>query len=236
MARVAMCLTLALLVTGCAAQEPLRPTATALTDVRTIAVVVPTDGTFIVIRERARATATPALLFGVAGAAVAAAHNKSADDGERDKLALHVAGLSSRTVFIESFRKAIAAEGMRTVTVLGTEPDAATLRSYDGVLRLVLHEWGLRLAPAAGVERMAPFVEVRTTMVRTKDATSVWDEREVILGPGRHELSALHADHALVRAEITDTLERAGLRVGRQLRSAAAVNLAVGSPEVAASK
>lgn len=217
MARVAMWLTLALLATGCGAHEPLRPTTTALTDVRTIAVVVPTDGSFIVIRERAKATATPAVLFGVVGAAVAAAHNKSADDGERDKLAPHVAGLSTRTVFIESFRKAIATDRARTVTVLGTEPDAATLRSYDGVLRVVLHEWGFRLAPAAGVERMAPFVEVRTTMVRTKDATSVWDERDVILGPGRHELSALHADHALVRTAITDTLEKAGLRVGTQL-------------------
>lgn len=217
MPRVTLWLSLALLATGCGAHEPLRPTAAVLNEVRTLAVVVPTDGTFTVIRERAKATATPALLFGVVGAAVAAAHNKSADDRERDKLAAHVTGLSTRTVFIESFRTAVAAERVRAVTILEAEPDAAALRSYDGVIRLVLHEWGLRLAPAAGAELMAPFVEVRTTMVRTKDAASLWDERDVIVGHGRHELSALQTDHALLRAEIKDTLEKAGLRVATHL-------------------
>ena len=186
-----------------------RPTVSHLAGVQRVAVVVTEDGAFTVVNERAKATATGAVLFGVIGAAVASAANQGMDSEETDKIRPGLTGFSPTPPLRESFVAALKGSGRMEVVDAGDNPDA--------VVRLTVKEWGVRLPSRAISDKLAAFAEIQARMTRAASQDMLWDEHEVSLGNGRHDLAAYRQDAVLLRGELTDTLESAGHRLANLL-------------------
>ena len=114
----------------------LRPTTTSLTGVRRVAVIVTDDGEFTVIKERAKATATGAALFGIVGAVVSSAANQSMDSGEADKVRPGIAGFSPTPALRDSFVDTLKGSGRVDVDVIDSERSLPATKEYDAVVRL----------------------------------------------------------------------------------------------------
>lgn len=192
-----------------------RPTANHLAGVQRVAVVVIEDGAFTVVKERAKATATGAVLFGVVGAAVASAANHSMDREETDKLRPALAGFSPAPTLRDAFVDALKSGGRIDVEVIDAE--RALQGNHDAVIQLAIKEWGVRLPSRAISDRLAAFAEIQARMTRARTHDVLWDEHEVSLGSGRHDLSAYRLDAGLLRTELTDMLQSAGYRLANLL-------------------
>lgn len=193
-----------------------RPTVSHLAGVQRVAVVVAEDGAFTVVKERAKATATGAVLFGVIGAAVASAANQSMDREETDKMRPGLTGFSPAPALRDAFVEALKGSGRLQVEVVDSE---RTLQGqdYDAVIHLTVKEWGVRLPSRAISDKLAAFAEIQARMTRARSQDMLWDEHEVSLGNGRHDLEAYRADAALLRGELTDMLQSAGYRLANLL-------------------
>jgi hypothetical protein len=186
-------------------------------NIKTLAVVIPVDGEFTVVLDRATATATPAFMFGLIGAAVASSHNKSLDNEKVNALAPHLAGFSARTVFIESFRKALTESGqLKETQIFDRHLGGNEAGKYDAIVTLTIKDWGLRL-PAQTEERLAGFIELEAKMSRTKDNQILWDEHDTILGQRRQYFSEYKDDGSMFRSEIEETVKTAGARAATKI-------------------
>lgn len=194
-----------------------RPDAGNLANVRRVAVLVVEDGAFTVVKERAKATATGAALFGIVGAAVSAAANQSMDSGEADKARPGLAGFTPATVLRESFVETLKSSGRVAVDVADSEAGLQALKGHDAIVRLTIKEWGVRLPTRAISDQLAPFVEVQARMSRVPGQDVLWDEHEVALGRGRHDLARYQSDGTLLRSELTETVHEAGYRLANHL-------------------
>lgn len=192
--------------------------ADALREVKKLAVIVPDDGSFTVIRERATATAAPAILFGVIGAAVAAAHNEALDSSAAEALSPHLGGFSSRSELRGILAKTLK-ESVRfsEVQMLDQKLPAAEARKYDAVLTVRIMRWGLRAPAPTESEALAAFAEIQAQMMRVENGETLWEERDTVVGQGRHGLAAYQQDRNLLRQELQDMIEKAGYRVAMQL-------------------
>lgn len=193
-----------------------RPTVSHLTTVQRVAVVVIEDGAFQVVKERAKATATGAVLFGVVGAAVASASNHGMDRDEADKIRPRLGDFSPTAPLRDSFVEALKSSGRLEVDVVDSER-AREGRSHDAVIRLTINDWGIRLPSRAISDQLAAFAEIQARMTRGSSQELLWDEHEVSLGNGRHDLAAYRQDGALLRSELTDMLQSAGFRLANLL-------------------
>ena len=207
----------ALSLTACGPiHTTVRPTVSHLTGVQRIAVVVVEDGAFTVVQERAKATATGAILFGVVGAAVASAANHGMDRDETDKMRPALGDFSPTFSLRDAFVDALKSSGRIEVDVVDSER-ALQGKSPDAIIRLTINEWGVRLPSRAISDHLATFAEIQARMTRTSNQEILWDEHEVSLGSGRHDLAAYRLDAGLLRTELTDMLQSAGFRLANLL-------------------
>jgi hypothetical protein len=207
----------ALLLVACGPiHTTVRPTVNHLAGVQRIAVVVIEDGAFTVIKERAKATATGAVLFGLVGAAVASAANHSMDREEADKLRPGLSDFSPTPPLRDAFVGALKSGGRIDVEVVDSERVLAG-KSHDAIIRLTVNDWGVRLPSRAISDQLAAFAEIQARMTRAGSQEILWDEHEVSLGNGRHDPSAYQQDPGLLRRELTDMLESAGFRLANLL-------------------
>jgi len=197
--------------------QVVQPTTDNLREVKKLALVIPTDGSFTVMMDRATATATPAILFGLVGAAVASAHNQSLDNDKINALTPHLTGFSSRSTFIDSFNQTIKESGRATdIRVFDKELDATKAKQYDAVITLNIRDWGLRLANR-DEERLAGFIELEISMVRAQGNQTLWDEHDTVLGQGRRYFSEYREDANMFRNELRETIQRAGARTATKI-------------------
>lgn len=202
---------------ACGPVSTVRPDADNLANVRRVAVLVVEDGGFMVIKERAKATATGFALFGVVGAAVSSMANRTMDSGEADKVRPGLAGFSPTSVLRESFVETLKSSGRVAVDVADSEAGLQALTGHDAIVRLTIKEWGVRLPNPSISDQMAAFVAVQARMSRVGSQDMLWDEHEVALGRGRHELSQYQSDATLLRNELTETVHDAGYRLANHL-------------------
>jgi hypothetical protein len=193
-----------------------RPTVNHLAGVQRVAVVVVEDGAFTVVKERAKATATGAVLFGLVGAAVASAANHSMDREETDKIRPGLAGFSPAPPLRDAFMGALKSDGRIQVEMVESER-ALQGKDHDVIIQLTIKEWGVRLPSRAISDHLAAFAEIQARMTRARSQETLWDEHEVSLGNGRHDLAAYRHDAALLRSELTDMLQSAGYRLANLL-------------------
>lgn len=182
-----------------------------------LAVVMPGEGSFTVVVDRATATAAPAVLFGLVGAAIAPAHNSSRDKDKANALAPYVGGISIRSIFQESFGKTFKDGGSFTeIRFFDRELKDDERRQFDAILALTFKDWGLRLRNQND-ERLAGFFELQAKMWRTRDEHVLWDEYESILGQGRRHFSEYQQDKTLFVSEIKETVTSAGYRLAAKI-------------------
>lgn len=186
-------------------------------NVKRLAVVVPNDGSFTVLLDRATATTAPAVLFGLIGAAVAAAHNTSLDNDKMTSLGPQLTDFSARAIFVESFSKTLKDSGrLSEWQMFDKAPEGNEVERFDAVLTMNIKNWGLRL-PAREEEKLAGFIELETKMSRIKDGQMLWDEHDTFIGQRRHYFSEYKDDGNMFRSEIKETIQNAGLRMATRI-------------------
>ena len=202
-----------LLVSCGPVHQAIQPSAETIRGLNRIAVVVPSDGAFIVFLDRATATPAPAVLFGLIGAAIASAHNESRDTERMTALNPHLAGFSARETFVGAFSQAMKQAGKdKDVQLFDQVPDSTETTKFDAVLTFKINYWGLRLANR-DEERLAPFVELQTKLIRSADSQPLWDMHDTFLGQKRAYLSDYKEDGAMLRNEMKETIANAGTRM-----------------------
>jgi hypothetical protein len=193
-----------------------RPTVSHLAGVQRVAVVVAEDGAFTVVKERAKATATGAVVFGLVGAAVASAANHGMDREEADRIRPGLTGFSPASPLRDAFVGALKGGGRIEVDVVESER-LLQGQDHDAIIRLTIKDWGVRLPSRAISDKLAAFAEIEARMTRGRSQEVLWDEHEVSLGNGRHELAAYRQDAVLLRGELTEMLQGAGYRLATLL-------------------
>jgi len=184
--------------------------------VKTMAIVIPREGDFTVIYERAKHTGTPYAFFGLVGTAAANMYNDSLDKDNTNAVEQHLSGLSCRSVFMGLFSKTLADSG-RFVQVFDKDLEANEVAKYDAVLTLRIESWGLRLVQRSQGEALAAFVELEAKMVRTQGGQVLWDAHDTVLGKAMYPLGSYQRDGELLRRNIRETLESAGSRMANTL-------------------
>jgi hypothetical protein len=178
---------------------------------------MPGEGSFTVVVDRATATAAPAVLFGLVGAAIASAHNSSRDNDKANALAPYVGEISNRSILQESFGKTFKDGGSFTeISFFDRELKDDERRQFDAILALTFKDWGLRLRNQND-ERLAGFFELQAKMWRTRDDQILWDEYESILGQGRRHFSEYQQDKNLFVSEMKETVASAGYRLAAKI-------------------
>jgi len=197
--------------------QSIQPTADDIRSLKRIAVVIPNDGEFIVLLDRATATPAPAVLFGLVGAAIASAHNASRDTEKMTALNPHLTDFSARATFAETFGQTLNVSGRQNnVYLLEAPPDDNESKNFDAVLTFNILTWGLRL-PNRDEERLAPFIELETTLRRSSDNQTLWDMHDTFLGQKRTFFSDYKEDAPMLRKELKETVANAGARMATKI-------------------
>lgn len=221
MHRIILALLAAAVATGCASGGGVRPTTITLRDVKTIALVVPDEGEFTVVKARAGTNATAAaaiggLIGGMIVDAISSKIDRSRDAKDAESLAGYVRDFSAAGALRNAFGKTLNGAMPVRVEILAKEPDVTERQGYDAVAVLSIKSWGLKLARSEP-ERLSTFVELSTIMVRTGTAEKMWDEHDTVFGYGRHHLATYREDSGLLRQELGETIERVASTVAAQL-------------------
>lgn len=197
--------------------QAVQPTAEDIRNLKRIAVVVPNEGAFLVLLDRATATPAPAVLFGLVGAAIASAYNESRDTEKMTALTPNVTGVSTRATFADGFTQRLKDSGRQNdIRLLDAPPDENATKTFDAVLTFNIKTWGLRLANR-DEERLAPFVEVETILRRSSDGHTLWNMHDTFLGQKRAYFSDYKENAAMFRNEMKDTVANAGARMAMRI-------------------
>jgi len=195
-----------------------RPQAGTLAKVKSVAVVVPPDGEFTVYYERAKATATGAVFFGLVGAAVSSSYNTSEDSKIADVLRPQLAGFSCQEVFRAAVARALTeSKRFAEVRVLEKEPPEAEKAKYDAIATFKFVGWGVRLVERTSGERVSSFVDIMASLRKAGAADPVWSENTTVIGKGKHALADFRESPDVTRREVAAVVEDAAYRVANTL-------------------
>jgi hypothetical protein len=211
---VLICLLLTFILSSCGpVHQTVKPTSVNIKEINTLAVVVPSDGTFTVFCERAKATGTGAVLFGIVGAAVSSAYNQSEDEKTAKSISANLPAVDGRAIFVAALEKTLKESAkFKNVAFFEKELKQAERSNFDAVATFVFHDWGIRLVERDPAEKMAVFVEVEANLSVTRKQTVIWDEHDVLIGQGRHYIGEYKQDCALLQKEIDELFAEAGQR------------------------
>jgi hypothetical protein len=215
-----MALTFALLffVAACGpVNKPIRPTATQMDNLKRIAICIPQEGSFTVIDERAKATATPAVMFGLSGVIAAAIYNYHTDAEKAKAISSNLEGISCRALFIDSFKDSLSQYNRFTETVFfENELKQEDASKYDAVVTFTIESWGLRLMERSQGDLMKPYLEIHSRMLNSKGQT-LWDERDILAGNGRNSLSSYQYEKGLFQKDMEEAIKEAGRKMAINL-------------------
>jgi hypothetical protein len=102
------------------------------------------------------------------------------------------------------------------VSLLDTPPNDDESKNFDAVLTFDIKTWGLRL-PNQNEERLAPFIELETTLRRSSDNQTLWNMHDTFLGQKRTYFSEYKEDGPMLRKELKDTVASAGSRMAMKI-------------------
>jgi hypothetical protein len=190
--------------------DNVRPDASALGNVTKLAIVIPPEGDFTVLYERAKGTATAAVLFGLAGAAIAGSHNKSMDE-DLAKSIRNVNQFSCGPIFRDSLKKSLMDSGrFSDVAFFDKDIEPGDASKYDAVLTLQIPRWGVRIVERGQTELVAAFVDVEAKMIKSSTSRVIWDEHDTVIGQSKRALSSYQFEKDLCSKDIQETADDAG--------------------------
>ncbi|HKZ57345.1 MAG TPA: hypothetical protein VJ024_06550 [Thermodesulfovibrionales bacterium] len=207
------------LVVACGpVHQTLRPDHNNLDNVKKLAIVVPAEGEFTVFYERAKATATPAIMFGLIGVAVASAHNKSQDEALAKTIGSHLDGFSCRSAFKESLLESLMNSGrFSDIQIFDKKLESGEISKYDAVITFHIPNWGIRIVERGKTELMSSFVEFETEMIEVRSSNIVWKEHDTVIGQSKRTLSSYQNEKESCRKDVQETAEDAGQRIANIL-------------------
>lgn len=210
-------LLLALSVACGPVHQAIQPSPEDVRALKRVAVFIPKDGEFAIFFDRATATATPAILFGLVGAAIASAHNQSRDTEKMTALNPHLTGFSPRATFAEAFSRTLKNYNRQSDFQLfdGSQGEK-DLKNIDAIVTFNIKTWGLRLANQTD-DRLAAFVEIETTLVRSNDSKTLWNMHDTFLGQKRAYFSDFKENGPVLRDELRETVGNAGTRMATKM-------------------
>lgn len=193
------------------------PTVDNIDRIKKLAIFIPNEPDFTVIYDRTKATAAPAVFFGLVGAAVASAHNQSSDNQKAIVIAPHLENFSFRSTFIESLDKTLNNSGRFTeIQVFDKELKSTEAQNYDAIATFRIRNWGLRLANREN-NQMSAFIELEIKMIQTRENKILWDEHEVVLGKSQNTFDSYKKDKDMTLNDIKETVEDTGFRMANKL-------------------
>jgi len=199
------------------AHNEIRLTQSGLQGVKKIAVVVEQKHNFEVIHSRATTNiGAPLLLGGLAGVEIASGIDEGKDKNQTALMAKAIQDVCCPSLFIESLSPLSEPTRFDKVYILPDANQKVSLSDYDAVVTFTIARWGLRLIERE-TDKVAAFVELDAKMVRTRDANTIWDQREVIIGDRRENLATYSADSNMLRNELRETIKKAGFQMSNAL-------------------
>lgn len=208
-----------LCVAGCGpVHTTVKPQSGALEKIKSVAVVVPPDGEFTVYYERAKGTATGAILFGLVGAAVSSSYNASEDSKIADALRPQLTDLSCQGAFRTAIARALGeSRKFVDVRVLEGDPTETERAKYDAIATFRFVSWGIRLVDQNSPERVTAFVDLQATLQKTGTEAPLWDENVTVIGRETHPLSEFREKPDVTRREVSAVMDDAAYRLANNL-------------------
>jgi len=194
----------------------IQPTSDNLSRIKAVAVVVPEEPEVTVYCDRAKATAAPALMFGLIGAAIASGHNQSLDQNKADQIAPNVTDMSCRSIFSDAFSKRLESSNKFEKIDLFDNPKDVDSGQYDAIVSFNIVNWGLRLVNQDSDE-MSSFIEMDILMNDTNSGTVLWQQREVALGQEQQKFETYVDDGEGLRKSLQRTAHELGDSVANTL-------------------
>ncbi len=217
MKTLAMLAVVFVFLTGCGpVNQAIRPTPAEVGRIQRLAVVIHQEGQFTVIDNRAKATDTAVVLFGLTGALIASAYNQHADS-EKAKSFSSQLTLSCKPLFLESFKNSLIEYNRFTDAVfLDQNPKPEEAGNYDAVVSFEILNWGLRVAERSQGDLLKPFMEIHAQLIDSK-GKKLWDEKDVVVGHGRQSLSSYQSDRELFKKDMEEGMQNAGRKMAVSL-------------------
>lgn len=203
------------MITGCGpVHNQIRLPSTSDIEISSINLVVPAEGEFTVFYERATATAAPAAMFGLVGAAVAAAANNSADRKVTDSLITHLSETSCAPEFKSSFLATVAESS--EIQVYSEDMVNPQNSAVDATIHFDIESCGFRVVES-GRMLIAPFIEMYAKLTLTSSGEVIWDDRETVIGAQRTSIEKLQSNGELVRQAFQSVLREAGQKMAYKI-------------------
>lgn len=217
MKNITLIVAIIIFLAGCGpVNQAVRSTPVEINRIQKLAVVIPAEGQFTVIDERAKATATPAVLFGLTGVLIASAYNQHADSEKAKNISSQLT-LSCKPIFLESFKKSLIEYNRFTDAVfLDQNPKPEEAGNYDAVVSFEILNWGLRVAERSQGDLLKPFMEIHAQLIDSK-GKKLWDEKDVVVGHGRQSLSSYQTDRELFKKDMEEAIQNAGRKMAVSL-------------------
>lgn len=182
--------------------------------IRFLAVEMESKGDFEVIMERATATAGPAVMFGLIGAAVASAHNNSLDIEKEKRISKYIDNIDHQTSVSNGLYEGLKVQNNFSV-VDATSPEN---NAADSVLELTIQDWGLKVVDKRhGASSLTPFVQIKCVVRHKSDNKKMMDLQETYFGDNSHSFDKYESDGQMLIDELQSVLHKAGRQVGTRM-------------------
>lgn len=196
---------LSILATSEAAPAPTRPLSEI--ELKTVFVTADErDSNFTVVDARFDETATAAVLFGLAGAAINSATNASEDDKKADTLREVAKSVDIAGILSDSLARALERHG---------ELELRTDRGAAGhTIEVAIHNWGLTRANREDA-RMRTFLNLSVSVIDAKGRV-VWEKkRENSVGQSLAPFEEFTAER--FKSEMESLAAKSGQYIGNQI-------------------
>ncbi|MGA2915064.1 MAG: hypothetical protein ABSE89_03465 [Sedimentisphaerales bacterium] len=189
-----------------------------LKGIKKVAIVVEQKRDFELLYHRAMtAYGTASLLGGVGfdGDAIAHGIDKGKDKKAAAPMLDAVADVCCSSIFIESLSPLKKSTRFESIYIPDTN-QKKNLSDYDATVTFTIDRWGLRLVEREA-NKVAAFVELEVKMVSSKDKSTIWNQREVIIGSRKETPQTFAADGKMLNDELRRTIKKAGLQMANAL-------------------
>ena len=192
-----------------------------LSTLQTVGILVTQEEGFSVQVAREQATNVGAVFGSLVGAAIEAGARAQSDAGAAEKLRPAIQDLDAVRLLGERIGHYLTSEKafQRVTTVSGDTTTLLKGGGMDGLLEVVLEEWGVRLCRGLDqAERVQPGFKVRGKISAVPDGDSLWQRYELYLDGACRPLEEWRADGAQLVEAMTRAFDRLAAKMVNEIR------------------
>lgn len=189
--------------------------------IKKISINVEQKREFELIYHRAMTAYGTASLLGAVGYdgdAIAHGIDKSKDKKAAEPMMDAVKDVCCASIFTESLSPLKESNHFDKVNILPETNQKKNVSDYDATVTFNIDRWGLRLVEREA-NKVAAFVELEVKMVKNKDKSTIWNQRQVVIGSRKETVQTFAADSKMLNDELRETIKKAGLQMANNLLS-----------------